>query len=402
MRLRTHDGSLARQPGAISDVNAAAKTALLILVVSALLAMTLLAVTAFAVSSKITNAIRQVVGTLEMLGSGEGDLTTRLQTSAKDEIRDLVNSFNLFVANLQGVLSEVIEKTDVLSGLSSDTSTGNMELSSRTEEQAASLEETSAAVRELSQAVQGNAKNAGMATEKAAAAQSLAEQGGEIAVQAERAMVDIKEASDKVTQTSEVINQIAFQTNLLALNAAVEAARAGDEGRGFAVVASEVRNLAGRCADAARSINTMMSDSALKVETGIALSQQSGQFLTDIVASAKELSGLVAEISIANQEQATGIIEIERAVIQMDTLTQQNAALVEEVSATSETMSNQSGELKYTLGLTLGSLANREDQGAQNAGEPPSRIADQEPTTLVQRTTFENDAPDQIVEYNAA
>ncbi len=387
--------------GAISAVNAAAKNALHILVVSALLAMALLGVTAFAIASKITKAIQQVVGTLEMLGSGEGDLTTRLETSAKDEIRDLVNSFNLFVADLHGVITEVVQKTDVLSSLSSETSSGNIELSSRTEEQAASLEETSAAVQELSQAVQGNAKNAGMATEKANAAQELAEKGGDIARQAERAMNDIKEASDKVTQTTDIIDQIAFQTNLLALNAAVEAARAGDEGRGFAVVASEVRNLAGRCAEAAKSINAMMSDSAVKVETGISLSQQSGQVLTDIVASAKEVSGLVARISVANQEQAVGITEIERAVLQMDTLTQQNAALVEEVAATSETMSNHSDELIHTLGLTLGSLANREDQGPKNAAEPPSPNADQK-QALLQPVASQNGTLEHIAQSNAA
>ena len=387
--------------GAISDVNAAAKNALHILVVSALLAMALLGVTAFAIASKITNAIQQVVGTLEMLGSGEGDLSTRLATSAKDEIRDLVNSFNLFVADLQGVITKVVQKTDVLSSLSSETSSGNIELSSRTEEQAASLEETSAAVQELSQAVQGNAKNAGMATEKANAAQELAEKGGDIAMQAERAMNDIKEASDKVTQTTEIIDQIAFQTNLLALNAAVEAARAGDEGRGFAVVASEVRNLAGRCAEAARSIQAMMSDSTVKVETGISLSQQSGQVLTDIVASAKEVSGLVTQISVANQEQAVGITEIERAVLQMDTLTQQNAALVEEVAATSEMMSSHSDELRHTLGLTLGSLANREDQGPQKAAEPPSPNADQK-QALLQPAASRNGTLEHIAQSDAA
>jgi len=194
---------------------------------------------------------------------------------------------------------------------------------------------------EMTTTVKQNADNAGQANQLAMAARDQAEKGGSVVSQAVKAMADINDASKKIADIIGVIDDIAFQTNLLALNAAVEAARAGEQGRGFAVVASEVRSLAGRSATAAKEIKELIQDSVKKVEDGSVLVTQSGQTLEKIVASVKKVSDIVAEIAAASREQSSGIEQVNRAVMQMDELTQQNAALVEQATAASQAMAEQ-------------------------------------------------------------
>ncbi|MFK8017195.1 MAG: methyl-accepting chemotaxis protein [Gammaproteobacteria bacterium] len=234
--------------------------------------------------------------------------------------------------------------TDVSTG-AQELSEGNLGLSDRTEQQAANLEETASSTEELTSTVRQNAANARSANELAKTTRERADSSGEVAVRAVTAMQDITHSSEKIANIIGVIDEIAFQTNLLALNAAVEAARAGEQGRGFAVVASEVRQLAGRSASAAKEIKTLIEDSVDKVKGGTELVQESGNELRHIVGSVAKLTEIVEEITQASDEQAAGIDQINQALIHMDSVTQQNAALVEQAAATSKSMSDQAREL---------------------------------------------------------
>ncbi len=294
-----------------------------------------------AVEKEMQNMLTAVIG---------GDLTRRI---------DLANKAGFFEAMSRGVnqladnMAEVVSKVkgvaaDVHRG-ADEISTGNANLSQRTEEQSSSLEETASSMEEMTTTVKQNADNAGQANQLAMAARDQAEKGGSVVNQAVKAMSDINDASKKIADIIGVIDDIAFQTNLLALNAAVEAARAGEQGRGFAVVASEVRSLAGRSAPAAKEIKELIQDSVRKVEDGSVLVTQSGQTLEKIVASVKKVSDIVAEIAAASREQSSGIEQVNRAVMQMDELTQQNAALVEQATAASQAMAEQVRGLNQML-----------------------------------------------------
>jgi methyl-accepting chemotaxis protein len=227
----------------------------------------------------------------------------------------------------------------------SQVNSGNTELSTRTQEQAAALEEIASSMEEMTATVSRNAENADRANQLAAEARSQAEQGGGVVRQAVHAMEEIDTASKRIEEIIRVIDDIAFQINLLALNAAVEAARAGEQGRGFAVVASEVRNLAGRSATAAKEIKELILDSVSKVESGRSLVNESGNSLDVILDSVKQVSDTVAEIAAASREQSEGINQVNRSITHMDDMTQRNASLVEEVAATAESMGYQSQHL---------------------------------------------------------
>ncbi len=286
----------------------------------------------------------------------EGDLTERVPTDGKTEFfAILASGLNELLENTAQMVRQIKAAALAVHRGAEEISQGNTNLSQRTEEQSASLEETASSMEQMTSTVKQNADNAGQANQLATAARDQAEKGGAVVGKAVRAMTEINEASKKIADIISVIDEIAFQTNLLALNAAVEAARAGEQGRGFAVVATEVRSLAGRSATAAKEIKDLIQDSVRKVEDGSMLVTQSGQTLEQIVASVKKVSDIVAEIAAASREQSSGIEQVNKAVMQMDEMTQQNAALVEEATAASQSMAEQAGALsemmeRYRLG----------------------------------------------------
>jgi methyl-accepting chemotaxis protein len=280
-----------------------------------------------------------------------GDLGSRIDLGGKSGFFEAMSrGVNQLADNMATVVSRVKRVAAEVHRGADEISAGNSNLSQRTEEQSSSLEETASSMEEMTTTVKQNADNAAQANQLALAARDQAEKGGTVVSQAVSAMTGINEASKKIADIIGVIDDIAFQTNLLALNAAVEAARAGEQGRGFAVVASEVRSLAGRSATAAKEIKQLIQDSVRKVEDGSVLVTQSGQTLEKIVASVKKVSDIVAEIAAASREQSSGIEQVNRAVMQMDELTQQNAALVEEATAASQAMVEQVRGLNEMLG----------------------------------------------------
>lgn len=280
----------------------------------------------------------------------EGDLTHRLTVERKTGFfATLSNGLNRLLENTEQMVVQIKVAAEAVSRGAEEISAGNANLSQRTEEQSSSLEETASSMEQMTSTVKQNADNAGQANQLATAARDQAEKGGSVVGNAVKAMAGINESSKKISDIIGVIDEIAFQTNLLALNAAVEAARAGEQGRGFAVVATEVRSLAGRSATAAKEIKELIQDSVRKVEDGSLLVTQSGQTLEQIVLSVKKVSDIVAEIAAASREQSSGIEQVNKAVMQMDEMTQQNAALVEEATAASQSMADQARDLKVMM-----------------------------------------------------
>jgi methyl-accepting chemotaxis protein len=293
-----------------------------------------------------TDRTQEVVVEQEMQGMLSavvaGELGRRIDLTGKSGFFEAMSrGVNQLADNMAEVVSRVKRvAADVHRG-ADEISAGNANLSQRTEEQSSSLEETASSMEQMTTTVKQNADNAAQANQLALAARDQAEKGGTVVSQAVAAMAGINDSSKKIADIIGVIDDIAFQTNLLALNAAVEAARAGEQGRGFAVVASEVRSLAGRSATAAKEIKELIQDSVRRVEDGSVLVTQSGQTLEKIVAAVKKVSDIVAEIAAASREQSSGIEQVNRAVMQMDELTQQNAALVEQATAASQAMAEQ-------------------------------------------------------------
>ena len=285
-----------------------------------------------------------------LTGINSGALGKRIDLAGKNGFFEAMSrGINQLADNLTEVVSKVKLAAEEVHRGAQEISAGNSNLSLRTEEQAASLEETASSMEEMTTTVKQNADNAGQANQLAMAAREQAEQGGQVVGKAVQAMSGINDSARKIADIIGVIDEIAFQTNLLALNAAVEAARAGEQGRGFAVVASEVRNLAGRSATAAKEIKDLIQDSVKKVEDGSLLVTQSGQTLEQIVISVKKVSDIVAEIAAASREQSLGIEQVGRAVMQMDELTQQNAALVEQATAASQNMTTEASSLNVMM-----------------------------------------------------
>jgi len=277
-----------------------------------------------------------------------GDLGTDVQLRAGDET-SLLFAMKSMRDRLARIVSEVRQGTDMIASASGEIASGNLDLSSRTEQQASSLEETASSMEELTSTVKQNADNARQANMLAQTASTVAGQGGDVVAQVVQTMGSINDSSKKIVDIITVIDGIAFQTNILALNAAVEAARAGEQGRGFAVVAGEVRNLAQRSAAAAKEIKQLIGDSVAKVDAGSALVDEAGATMEQIVASVRKVHDIMAEISVAGQRQAEGIEQIGRAIDDMDQMTQQNSALVEEASAAAESLAEQTEQLSGAL-----------------------------------------------------
>jgi methyl-accepting chemotaxis protein len=291
-------------------------------------------------------AAAQVQHVVDALGEGleqlaKGALTYRITSEFADEYKKVQDDFNSAMAQLQETVGAIVLSVREVSNASGEISTSTTDLSQRTEEQAASLEETSASMEEISATVKQNAENAQQANQFASGTRQVCDRGGEVVAEAVKAMSRIEESSRKISDIIGVIDEIARQTNLLALNAAVEAARAGEAGRGFAVVASEVRSLAQRSSQAAKDIKDLIVNSSGQVQEGVELVNRAGTSLNEILASIKKVADIVSGIAAASAEQATGLEQVGKALNQMDEVTQQNSALVEENAATAKTLEQQ-------------------------------------------------------------
>ncbi|RXZ38831.1 methyl-accepting chemotaxis protein [Oxalobacteraceae bacterium CAVE-383] len=320
--------------------------------VSATATIAMILIAAFLLTAAITGILHRlklVRDALEDISSGDGDLTRRLSAEGKDELAQIAGAFNRFTDKIASVLREIRQASESVKVSSNEIAVGNLDLSNRTEQQAGSLEETASAMEQLTSTVKQNADNARAASQLAISASTIATEGGSVVGQVVDTMSAINDSSKKIVEIISVIDGIAFQTNILALNAAVEAARAGEQGRGFAVVASEVRSLAQRSAAAAKEINALISDSVEKVEIGSKLVGQAGGTMGEIVSSVKRVTDIVSEISAAGQEQSSGIEEVNRAIVQMDEATQQNAALVEQAAAAAASLQEQAVGLAHVV-----------------------------------------------------
>ncbi|MCC6136223.1 MAG: cache domain-containing protein [Gammaproteobacteria bacterium] len=314
---------------------------------STLALMVVLGVAGLWLAGSIVNPLNQVVITAEKVA--HGDLNEDVVVIGRDEVARVQAAMRTMILELRNIVSNVMDTIDEVSTAAEEIAQESTDLSQRTEEQASALEETAASMEQLTATVKNSADNAVQANELAGAARIQAEEGGQVVERTVAAMAAIHQSSHKIADIIGVINEIAFQTNLLALNAAVEAARAGEQGRGFAVVAGEVRKLAQRSADAAKEIKALITDSVTKVSEGGKLVEQSGQTLQAILASVKKVSDIVAEIASATREQASGIDQVNKAITQMDQVTQKNAGLVAQAAAASQAINTQTSRLQQLM-----------------------------------------------------
>ncbi len=294
-----------------------------------------------------------------------------LKAEGQDETAQLLRALASMADKLSHIVGGVRQNAEGVATASAEIAQGNHDLSARTESQASALEQTAASMEELSATVKQNADSARQANQLALNASSVAVKGGDVVAQVVDTMKHINDSSRKIFDIISVIDGIAFQTNILALNAAVEAARAGEQGRGFAVVASEVRSLAGRSAEAAKEIKTLIGASVERVEQGTALVDQAGVTMTEVVSSIKRVTDLMGEISAASTEQSQGVAQVGEAVMQMDQVTQQNAALVEEMAAAASSLKSQAQELVSTVAVFKLSQAQGHVQGPRIANPVP-------------------------------
>ena len=314
-----------------------------LLVTLGVLALVCGAVFGWLLTRSITRPLGHAVALARQVASG--DLTADIQAASKDEVGALLEALKRMNDSLLQTVSQVRAGTETIVTASQQIATGNLDLSARTEQQAGALEETASSMEELTGSVRQNADNARQANTLAQSASQIAARGGSVVSEVVSTMESINESSKKIGDIIAVIDGIAFQTNILALNAAVEAARAGEQGRGFAVVASEVRNLAQRSAGAAKEIRGLIMDSVAKVDAGGRLVNQAGATMQEIVEGITRVTDVMAEITSASAEQATGIEQVNAAITQMDGVTQQNAALVEEAAAAAASMQDQAAIL---------------------------------------------------------
>ncbi len=321
----------------------------------------------------------QLARLIGALGDGlarlsDGDLTVRMNDDVPEAYHQLVADFNSTVDRLADTVAGIIAATNDVANAAVEISAATTDLSQRTEEQAAGLEETAASLQEMASSVKKNAENAQRANEFASSMQAVADNSTKVVGNTVDAMSKIEASSGEISEITSVIDEIARQTNLLALNAAVEAARAGDAGRGFAVVATEVRSLAQRSSDAAKNIKTLIANSSGQVKDGVALVNQAGEALTRIVEQIRDVSGIVGDIARTTNEQALGIDQVNQALTQLDEVTQQNSALVEENAATAKTLEHQSSDMAqrvsyFKLGAGAGTAQPTREAAAEDVEE---------------------------------
>ncbi|HEY0884756.1 MAG TPA: methyl-accepting chemotaxis protein [Ramlibacter sp.] len=353
---------------------------------------------AWTLTRAITRPLQDAVVLAQTVSAG--DLTASVVVTSRDETGKLLQALKEMSGALATVVAQVRAGTDAIGTASTQIARGNQDLSQRTEEQAASLEETAASMEELTGTVKQNADNARQANQLARTATEVAQRGGTAVQDVVETMGAISDSSRRISEIIGVIDGIAFQTNILALNAAVEAARAGEQGRGFAVVASEVRSLAQRSAAAAREIKDLIGDSAGKVEQGSRLVAAAGGTMQEVVNSIQRVTDIMGEIAAASQEQTRGIEQVNQAITQMDQVTQQNAALVEQAAAAAQSMQEQAAGLVASVSTfrleadahaaRAISRASAGSKRAAPAGVPPNRLQ-QRATPLLESGTAGGD-----------
>ena len=308
-----------------------------------------------------------------------GNLAVPIHTRAGDT-HSLLHAMQSMRDSLAQIVQQVHASTETIATAAGQIAMGNLDLSSRTEQQASTLEQTASSMEELTSTVRINTDHARQANGLAESASDVATKGGAVVAQVVDTMAAIDVSARKIVDIIAVIDGIAFQTNILALNAAVEAARAGEQGRGFAVVATEVRNLAQRSAAAAKEIKDLIGDSVDKVQAGNRLVEQAGSTMHEVVASVRRVTGIMSEMMSASQEQSAGIEQINIAVTQMDNVTQQNAALVEEAAAAAQAMQEQVNSLNEVVSVfRVGNIAGSRDAGLRAVSRPPPPLAARRP-----------------------
>jgi methyl-accepting chemotaxis protein len=338
----------------------ATHNAIIWVAVLGLVALVLLMALGWFVASGLVGSSQHALQAVEKMAAG--DMSLRLQAEGNSEPQRVLRALDSMAARLREVLGAVREATDQITTASDEVAKGAQDLSARTEQAASSLEETAASMEEMTVTVQQSSGSARQANQLAGQSADVAHRGGEMVGQVVQTMSDIQRGSSRIGEIIGVIDGIAFQTNILALNAAVEAARAGEQGRGFAVVAAEVRNLAQRSAQAAKEIKQLIEDSNAQVAGGTRLVQEAGGTITEVVENARRVSSIVSEIMASSAEQADGVTQINVAVTQLDHMTQQNAALVEQTSAAAESLKEQARHLAAAVAVfRLGDAAGAAD-----------------------------------------
>lgn len=339
--------------GLLSDQLAASqediRNATLQMSIAALITLLLGLLISWFISRQITTPLGNTLNMAEKIATG--DLTMSINTTRKDELGQLMSAMSKMNDNLHNMIDDIRVGVSQISNASSEIVAGNTDLSSRTEQQAAAVEQTAASMEQLTATVKQNADNAHHANKLAISASQTAKQGGEQVNNVVQTMTAIESSSKRIAEITSVINSIAFQTNILALNAAVEAARAGEQGRGFAVVASEVRSLAQRSSQAAKEIEGLISESVTQVSRGATLVGNAGKTMNDIVTSITQVHDIMGEIATASDEQSRGISQVSQAIVEMDSTTQQNAALVEQSSAAADSLEEQARLLKQAVSV---------------------------------------------------
>ncbi|MEK6771015.1 MAG: methyl-accepting chemotaxis protein [Pseudomonadota bacterium] len=360
-----------------------AQTLTIGLSVLALLAIVLLSIY---LNRTVSGPLKRMVDTLLQMADGDLTATIRIDSRLRDEIAEASGALNILVDEVNGIIRKVALAAEAVSVGAQELTGAAEQMSSSAQEQASSLEETAASMEEMTSTVKHNADNSLEADRLASESVDAASEGVVMAASIKRSMDLIDSSSKKIVDIIGVIDEIAFQTNMLALNAAVEAARAGEHGRGFAVVAAEVRNLAQRSAQAAKEIKTLINDSLDRVGDGTHLVSISGSKLEGITGKVKKAADLIAEISAASQEQASGIDQVNRAIMQMDTVTQSNAAQVEELSGTSQSLALQADRLKELVShFKLGS-----DFTVPSPSAAPTGSVDRSHTVVTENTSSAN------------
>jgi methyl-accepting chemotaxis protein len=356
----------------IDDVAAAFRANVTAALLGVALATGLFATLSLLLGRAIGRRMEQAVDVARKVATG--DLTARVEVGSGDEIGLLLQALGQMNASLASLVRQVRKGTEEIATASGEIAAGNQDLAQRNEEQASSLEQTAASTEELSSTVRQNGERAARADQLARSASGVASEAGAVVGQLVDTIAAIRESSRQVAEITGLIDSIAFQTNILALNAAVEAARAGDQGRGVAVVASEVRTVAERSAAAAREIRELLDASQRRVESGSALGAAAGQKTQEAVASIGRLAGVMAEVALASREQTCGIEQMEQAMTQMDRVTQQNSALVEQAAAAAQSLSDQAAQLLEAVSVfKLG--AEDASRPAAGAGRPQTQGA---------------------------